>query len=122
MHKEGESLIPTTIVTVPLSQGERYCIDRVLCLYEDAIRGTLPPSVQRGEILTTLTDLRESLALLDRMQEGEALTIDSCSAATVQDAFTFFVMGIVPLLCLDEQEKHAIVQEAETLQRFLQGR
>ena len=122
MHKEGESLIPITIVTVPLSQEERYCIDRILCLYADAIRQMLPPSVLRGEILTTLTDLRESLALLGSMQEGEALTIDSRSAAMVQDAITFFLMGIVPLLCLDEQEKHAIVQETETLQHFLQGR
>ena len=121
MHKEGESLIPITIVTVPLSQEERYCIDRILCLYADAILQMLPPSVLRGEILTTLTDLRESLALLGSMQEDEALTIDSRSAAMVQDAFTFFLMGIVPLLCLDEQEKHAIVQEAETLQRFLRG-
>ncbi|MBV9689342.1 MAG: hypothetical protein JO202_06500 [Ktedonobacteraceae bacterium] len=72
MQKQGASLIPTTIVNVPLSQEEQYCIERILCLYEDVIRQTLPPSLLRGEILTTLTDARESLALLGSMQEGSA--------------------------------------------------
>jgi hypothetical protein len=120
MRKQGKLSI-TPIITASLSQEDRVCIDHILCLYADAIRQMLPPSVQRGEMLTKLTRACENLALLERMPEGGSLAIDDGSVAIVQDAFTFFLTSVVPLLSLDEQEKQVIVQEAETLQRSLRG-
>jgi hypothetical protein len=81
----------------------------------------MPPSLQRTEILTTLTRLHETLALLDVMEEGAGLAIDGQSVITIQEASTFFMAGVVPLLPADEQQKQFALAEAESLKCYLRG-
>jgi len=93
-------------------------MQRLLGLYAACVQTGLPPSPARRDELIALTRLLENLALLETMQDGESIEIDTACLLVVQHVCAFFMAG-ASLLPLDEQSAHVLKVVAEDMRRVV---
>jgi hypothetical protein len=113
---ETEAQPPLTIIQ--LSRDERHGIDGILHLYADSVKAVLPVSEQRRDMLVNITRLRENLALMETMKQGDGIDIDAASAIIVEGALDFF-SGFVQLTANDDEQGQEVIKEVEDLKHVL---
>jgi hypothetical protein len=101
---------PPTPRSINFSAKDRAGMQTLLDLYGDCVLVGAPPSLARRKELTALAGLLEKLAVLETMQDGEGIEIDTASLLVVQHACTFFLASAT-LLPFDKQVR-AVVRAA----------